>query len=401
MTSVVSTGNHDVLPFEYHSLRNISGPDDTREDRRVFVGFAPLTSFLDLGEDENVRGYLVTAEGKRRQRLFDVHRQMRDTLQNRPDQFSVLNGGITIVASAAEVDDKKRLVTLTAPSIINGSQTRGELRHYAETCKKNGTEPYPVFVKFEIVVTKDSALKAEVSISRNSQNAVNRLSIVGRRGQLDEIEKAIQSAIPDAVLSKSETQRPADDNNYLDTEKVLQVCTALMPSSIWPKKKEADDPKKVYTYSMKSKCLREFQAYESGAKDPDSSDFEKSKEIYQYFLDIAPEAIRLYNKWKAHPGFKGAGLRAIDRDNGGNVVEVPEGIVFPILCSLSAFVEKANGKWVINIPSVFSDVELIAAAKSQYINTAKSNPWNMGKSQAVYSSLLQITNIVKRMSQPA
>jgi len=365
----------------------------------VFVGFAPFTSFLDLNEDENVRGYLVTAEGKRRQRLFDVHRQMRDTLLNRPDQFGVLNGGITIVASAADVDDKNRKVVLTAPSIINGSQTRGELKYYAENCKASGNEPYAVFVKFEIVVTEDSALKAEVSISRNSQNAVNRLSIVGRRGQLDEIEKAIQSSMPDAVLSKSETQRPSDDNNYLDTEKVLQVCTALMPSDIWPKRKEADDPKKVYTYSMKSKCLREFQSYESGAKDPSANDHEKSKEIYQYCLDIAPEAINLYNKWKAHPDFKGTGLRAIDRDNSGNVVEVPEGIVFPILCSLSAFVEKSNGKWGISIPTVFDDIELIAAAKSQYINTAKSNPWNMGKSQAVYSSLLQITNIVKRMSQ--
>ena len=258
MTNVLSVGSN-MLPFEYHSLRNISGTDDTKESRKVFVGYAPFESFLPLGEDENVRGYLVTAEGKRRQRLYDVHRQMRDTLENRPDQFGVLNGGITIVASDAVVDDKNKNVDLKNASIINGSQTRGELRNYLEQCTKRGDTPYPVAVKFEIVVTDDDALKAEVSISRNSQNAVNRLSIVGRRGQLDEIEAAIQAVYPEYQLSKSETQRPTDDSGYLDTEKILQVCTALMPSSLWPKAKEADDPKKVYTYSMKSKCLRECQ----------------------------------------------------------------------------------------------------------------------------------------------
>ena len=91
-------------------------------------------------------------------------------------------------------------------------------------------------------------------------------------------------------------------------------------------------------------------------------------------------------------------MRSIERDNGGNVVEVPEGIIFPIISSLSAFVEAVDGKWTINQPSVLSDQELIEAAKSQYINTAKSNPWNMGKSQAVYSSLLQITRLVKKMA---
>lgn len=398
MSSVANAGDDTSLPFFYHSLRNISGPDDTRENRRVFVGYAPFTSFLDLGEDENVRGYLVTAEGKRRQRLFDVHRQMRDTLENRPDQFSVLNGGITIVATDADVDDKKKVVLLNQASIINGSQTRGELRHYAQQCSRSDIDPYPVYVKFEIVVTDDSALKAEVSISRNSQNAVNRLSIVGRRGQLDEFEQAIQSAFPDAQLSKSETQRPSDDNNYLDTEKVLQVCTALIPSSIWPKPKEQDDPKKVYTYSMKSKCLREFQGYQSAASDTDAANHDLAKEIYQFYLDIAPTALSLYQKWKTHPEFKGTGLRAIERDNGGNVVEVPEGIIFPIISSLSAFVERTDGGWTLNQPKVFDDKELIAAAKSQYINTAKSNPWNMGKSQAVYSSLLQITKLVKQLA---
>ncbi len=161
--------------FPFHSLRNISSPEDLANDRRVLVGHAPYSSFLELSEDENVRGYLVTAEGKKRQRLSDVHRQIRETLENKPQDFCILNGGIAIVASTAEVDEKAKTVLLTDPSIINGSQTRGELLRYHDYCLEYGLDPHEVHVKFELIVTTDADLKAEVSIARNFQNDVARL----------------------------------------------------------------------------------------------------------------------------------------------------------------------------------------------------------------------------------
>jgi len=51
--------------------------------------------------------------------------------------------------------------------------------------------------------------------------------------------------------------------------------------------------------------------------------------------------------------------------------------------------------------SSVGDTEIIHAAKAQYMNVAHSNPWNMGKSQAIYSSLFQITNIYKKVSEAA
>jgi hypothetical protein len=385
--------------FSYHTLRNISSPDDVANDRRVYSGAAPGAAFLTLPEDENVRGYLVTAEGKKRQRLTDVHRQIRDTLENKPEDFSILNGGIVIVAASAEVDEKEKRVTLLAPSIINGSQTRGELARYFEHCKENGITPHPVSVKFEIVVSEDDDLKAEISIARNFQNDVARLSIAGRRGQLNELEARLQEARPDLKLRKSETDRSED---FADTEKVLQVATALMPTDLWPKPKEKDDPIKVYTYSMKSKCLREFQDIHRKANNPTkeeqlNGEAAKAAELYDYYLDIAPQALELYERWKQHQGFKGTGLRSIGRE-GNAIVDVPDGIVFPIIASLSAFVKKMDGRWMYSPPDKFHDADIIKAAKGQYMNTANSNPWNMGKSRAVYSSLFQITNIYKDLS---
>ena len=387
------------IVFPFHSLRNISSPEDTANDRRVLVGHASYSSYLNLPEDENVRGYLVTAEGKKRQRLSDVHRQIRETLENKPQDFCILNGGIAIVATTAEVDEKSKSVILTEPSIINGSQTRGELQRYDEYCKDYGVDPYEVHVKFELIVTSDSDLKAEVSIARNFQNDVARLSIAGRRGQLDEMEQRLQVTRPGLKLRKSENERSDD---FADTEKVLQVATALMPVEIWPKPKEKDDPIKVYTYSMKSKCLREFQdihrkAHNATADELANGAASKAKELYRYYLEIAPTALELYERWKAHQGFRGTGLRAIERD-GREIKDVPDGIVFPIIASLSAFVKQIDGVWVYAPPAKFDDAYIIKAAKGQYMNAVGSNPWNMGKSRAVYSSLFQITNIYKDLS---
>jgi hypothetical protein len=90
------------------------------------------------------------------------------------------------------------------------------------------------------------------------------------------------------------------------------------------------------------------------------------------------------------------GLRSILRD-GREIVEVPDGIVFPIIASLSAFVKKKHNLWTYSPPEVFKDEEIIRAAKSQYQNVASSNPWNMGKSASIYSSLYQITSIYNRL----
>lgn len=381
----------EPLVFPYISLRNISAPEDTEAGRRVYSGVAPASSFLELPEDENVREYLVTAEGKKRQRLTDVHRRIRETLANKPNEFVVLNSGIVIVAREVEVDEKSRKVQLRGASIINGSQTRGELKHYLD--EVDALELFPVSCKFELIVTGDDDLIAEISIARNFQNDVAKLSIVGRKGILDELEARLQKNDPDLMLRKSETQRSDD---YLDTEKLLQVITALIPAELWPVKKERDDPKKVFSYSMKAKCLKQFQEVYEQAHDGSHPNHQESKGLYAFYLDIAPTAHDLYEKWKTHPDFKGTGIRSIEREN-REIVEVPDGIIFPILASLSAFAKKVRNKWQILPPAVFSDGEIIRAAKAQYMNVAHSNPWNMGKNQAIYSSLFQITNIYKKV----
>ncbi|MGD0548533.1 MAG: AIPR family protein, partial [Terracidiphilus sp.] len=291
--------------------------------------------------------------------------------------------------------EQKKILRLTNPSIVNGSQTQGVLRDFFDKLAEDDEEAPPIHIKYELIVIDDEDLIGEISIARNFQNDVASISIAGRRGQLDELERALRKDDKDSKLQKKETQLSDD---YVQTEKLLQVITALIPESLWPKPSESDNPNKVYSYSMKAKCLKEFQETFVKAHDPVDPNYKSAKELYQFYLDIAPQALALYDKWKSHQGFAGTGIRSITREQ-REIVEVPDGIIFPIIASLSAFTKKTEKGWKISPPDAFKDAEIIRAAKSVYQNMAASNPWIMGKSPACYFALYQITSIYRRLSE--
>jgi len=378
------------LPF--HSVRNISSPEDLENDRKIYSGQTTIRSILDLPTDENVRSYLLDAEGRQRRRPTAVHKAIRETILNTPFNFSVLNSGITLVAKSVEIDEKEKNLKLFNPSIINGAQTQGVI---IDLANDELLPDYDVHVKFEIIVTEDDDLVADVSIARNYQNDVMSISIAGRKGQLDELENSLQKTIPGLRLRKSETELTSED--FTDTEKLIQVITALVPSELWPKVNERDNPNKVYTYSAKAKCLKDFQDIFKKAKDEDDPEYNYYRELYQFYLDFAAEAYKLYHHWKTHQSFAGTRLRSLIRDE-NEIIDVPDGIIFPIISSLSVFAKKIKGRWKLVKPEILKDEELIKAAKSVYMEMADSNPQTMGKSKACYSALLQITSIYERLS---
>lgn len=389
MKPTAKNGDKSSFSIHYDSVRNISCAHDAENGRRVLVGRALAPEFLDLNTDENVRAYLVDAEGKKKRRRGDVHMKILDTIENYPENFCVLNGGIVIVARDYETDEKTKSLKLYNASIINGAQTQGVL---LDAAQEFGDDFPEVFVTFEVVVTKNEALIADISIARNFQNDVQNISIAGSKGILDDLEASLQEGVSDELrLRKSETDRSTE---YVDTEKLLQVIMALTPPELLVDTAAPDRENKAYTYSQKATCLKDFSAvYEEAKHGGNKAD----KELYDFFLEIAPEAHLLYTKWKSHQGFKGTSIRIIERD-GGKIIEVPDGIIFPILASLSVFATKKKGKWKIIKPTQLADGELIEAAKTAYMQIADSNPQTMGKKAACYSSLLSITSIYKKLT---
>ena len=387
-----------LVDFPFYSVRNVSSPEDLENGRKILFGHAPAPSVLELPTDENVRDYLLEAPGRQRRRPTQVLRAIRDTLDNEPHNFSVLNGGVTLVARDYEVDEKKKVLRLLKPSIINGSQTQGVLKDYYADLESRGTTPPKVHVTFELIVTEDNDLIAETSIARNFQEDVMTISIAGRLGQLEDLEMALQREYPEYKLRQSETHLSDD---FVRTEKLIQVMTALTPVELWPKRGEEGDPNKTYTYSAKTKCLKDFQTVFEKAKDGTDPEHEKYKDLYWFYLDIAPQAYELHEKWKRHQGFQGQSriVHAVKKDKKGRVEEVPDGIIFPILAALSAFVQKTDEGWRVVEPAEFEDDELIDASIRAYREIADRSPQKMGKSRACYSQLYQLTSLYKRLSK--
>jgi hypothetical protein len=389
--------DHVLVEFPFYSVRNVSCPEDLDNGRKVLFGHAPAPSVLGLPTDENVRDYLLEAPGKKQRRPTQVLRAIRDTLDNTPQNFSVLNGGVTLVARDYEIDEKKKVLRLLQPSIINGSQTQGVLKDYFRDMEDRGIAPPTIHVTFELIVTGDDDLIAETSIARNFQEDVMTISIVGRLGHLEDLEMALQREYPDHKLRQSETHLSDD---FIRTEKLIQVITALTPAELWPKRGEEGNPNKTYTYSAKTKCLKDFQTVVERAKNPDDPEHEKYNALYHFYLDIAPQAHDLHEKWRKHQGFRGQGrvVHAVKKDKKGRVEEVPDGIIFPIIAAMSAFVQKKPEGWRLVEPVDFDD-ELIDSTITSYREIADHDPQRMGKSKACYSQLYQITSLYKRLSK--
>ena len=163
----LTKSSSQAATIAFHSIRNISSPEDLAEGRSVYAGQMPISAIVNLPSHENVRSYLVDAEGKQRRSPTQVHLAIRDTLRNRPDSFSVLNGGIVLVAKSSKVDEQRRQLQVEDVSIINGSQTQGEIRNYLNS---GGNDD--IHVKFELIVTDDEDLVAEVFGGRRAEREV-------------------------------------------------------------------------------------------------------------------------------------------------------------------------------------------------------------------------------------
>src|SRR5262249_16940575 len=156
---------------------------------------------------------------------------------DRPQDFSVLNAGLVIVAKEAQVDDAKKTLRLLEPSIVNGAQTQGVLREFYNEFEDEEVLP-TIHIKFELIVIAATDLIGEISIARNFQNDVMTVSIVGRRGMFEELEARfkLHDTTPDGMkLRKKETDLTED---FVRTERMVQVLTALIPESLWMRKFE-------------------------------------------------------------------------------------------------------------------------------------------------------------------
>ena len=181
------------------------------------------------------------------------------------------------------------------------------------------------------------------------------------------------------------------------TEKVLQVCFALLPEGQFK-----NLGSKTSTYSSKAKWLKKYgELFENAAKpEPDP----EKKRQYECILGIVGEGWKLYEEWKNHKEYsegywssrKNVTQSAVNKER-----RLKDGMVFPVLAAYSEFVVEKNGNWILDIPPEFSkpgewQSQLAEAARDSYKDSASSNPQIMGKTATCYSTLSRITKMYKK-----
>jgi hypothetical protein len=336
-----------------------------------------------LDTKENLRAYLAEYNPKKRNRVHDA---IRNTIQTEPQRFITRNSGFVIAASDIEIDDSKKTMRLTEPSILNGAQSQGEIRRWMqETFGEDGiqgNDAAPFFVRAEIIVDPEADEVVETAIARNTATPVKSISQAGARGHLEDLEVSITQVRPEIRIRKKET-----DENVYDTRKILQYTRLLMPIDV---SKNDTAAEKLRAYKNPEQCLTDFSEWYD-AKDRD----EEARRKYEFTVQIAPHAIAEYEYWEKHEGWNGhkiweetkKGGRACRRDKAGRIVWVSPGLIFPILGAVSEFVEETSpGKWRISKPRIFKPAEMIARAVAQF-RALNSDPMQMGRSAGAYDAL--------------
>jgi hypothetical protein len=334
--------------LEYVNLRNISSQEMKDSNVQVFVGLFYSNQLLKIEDDENVRRFIGNPE----KNTGRVQKDIAGTIEDNPENFALLNGGITIVCDTAEVHNDKNQIRVINSSIVNGSQTRGVLKNH-----HNNENAKSVAVKVEIIVTNGNKdLVADISISRNVQTKVKDMSIFGRKGAWLPVNKSLEGTEYKVVEDESDT-------DGISPNLVIQCLFLLMPKELWEKNLPDIIYNKASLYSNSGKFLR---AYFEEIFEKKSGE---GKELMNFVKDLTSEALDLYFYLQSAQEFKfirTSGRNGLTKDDSGDIKKVANGWIFPVIAGYSLFVKKESGKWIIDLPEDFKVRGLIKMVKRFY-----------------------------------
>lgn len=374
----------------YEAIRNLTSPEEQSRGARTYFANILASEALKFATTENLREYIPDHPGKKRNA---VHKQISETIANRPEMFISLNSGFTVTAEDVTVDDKKKTVSLRGASLINGAQSQGEIRRYFESLGDELTREDDFHVRVELCIEADHDSTTDIAIARNTSTNVQQVSIAGKRGLFEDLERSLQRVFPKNRIRRSETDT---DPSFIDPLKLLQICTVLKPTELLGDQPSAHS--KLKAYKNRAKCLEEFHTAWINRERKDSEGV-SARRLYDFLVQIAPFAWKEYLHWRHHEGWHGQYLKertkAVQRENGQHTVA--DGIVFPIMSAISVFVKYTEKTgWSIEKPSVFDDLELIETAREQ-LKFKQGNPVLMGRDIQVYENLMQVPKTVLRV----
>jgi hypothetical protein len=377
-----------TVRLSYLKIRDVTTKDEEANGASTYIAVLPASEILKIGTEGNLRSYIPAHEGKKRNL---VHKAIARTIRDSSDRFSQMNAGFLIGASKITLEDDKKSVTLRHASVNNGAQSQGEIRLYHDACKELGVEPTEFAIRCELSIEPDASTRTNIAVARNTATRIEGISIAGKHGYFEDLDKAFRKVHPDLELARSETNV---EDKYVDTRLLLQILWAMMPQELAPDHRRSMEAR-MRAYKNAAYCLQDFmEIYDQRAD-------KATAQRYQYFIDMAGTAWTEYERWKKLELWNDKHLlerlRQAVRGEDGTIKEVSDGIVFPILSALSRFVKLTKGHWKLIYPKVFRDEDMLIAARRQ-LTQCGGRPMLMGRSGAAYEALILLTEMAERYS---
>lgn len=201
---LISQGNREALVIDFNTLFDykieaIKAADE--ENFESYLCVLPARILSDLYKryssrllEKNVRSFL---------QFKGVNKGIRETIRINPEKFIAFNNGITITATAKEVESKNGklfIKSLTDFQIVNGGQTTASIYF----TQKDGFPIDKVKVMAKINVAREvteeglDSLISDISRYSNSQTKVSNVDLSSRNPQLYKLK-----ALSDSIVTPS------------------------------------------------------------------------------------------------------------------------------------------------------------------------------------------------------
>ncbi|WP_353147828.1 AIPR family protein [Flavobacterium sp.] len=136
----------------------------------AYIGLIPYSEFLKIvaNEDQNLLNVFEDNVRDFQGENNDVNSGIASTITNEGSEiFSVLNNGITIVAS--KISPTGNQFTITDYQIVNGCQTSNVLYN-----NRNSTNTANVVIPIKLIATEDDEIKTRITLATNNQTPIKK-----------------------------------------------------------------------------------------------------------------------------------------------------------------------------------------------------------------------------------
>lgn len=163
--------------------------------------------------EDNIRDYLGP--------VADVNKSISETiLSGNVNAFSMLNNGITIVASSIKIPGD--IATIEDYQIVNGCQTSNVLIDNMDSAENIDELIIPV----RIIATKDENLKNEITRATNSQTAIKKEQLEALSTFQKDLEEYYKTFIgPDALVYERRTGQYRGSD--IPKNKIISISTQI------------------------------------------------------------------------------------------------------------------------------------------------------------------------------